>query len=529
MNKSTDSVKIKTGIEGQSAAGLHQNGKLNVLLVLGHPRTNSLSYAIAEAYEEGALESGVNIRRLELAEMHFSPDVLSTSPTEQRAEKDLKHAKESILWAHHIVFVYPTWWGTVPALLKGFLDRILTNEFAFNEVEGGTGYEGLLKHKSARIITTMDTPKFVYNWIYRRPGHNAMQRATLGFCGISPVKVTAFGPVRGSTETERKQWLDEARELGEKLETGALTKWDRFKKKTTAWLKAIRLQFYPMTLLAYTVGALAASQGGFNLTFAVGFLCLFFIEMATVFTNDYYDYPSDRENKYYNPFTGGSRVLIDENLSFKELRKGIAAAILGIFITTAILMFISPASGMVILTLVAILCFFALGYTIPPVKFSYRGLGELDVALTHSAGALLTGYVLQGGFWAHSLPWLISLPLFLAVLPAIILAGIPDLEADRSAGKRTLAVRLGRRTAAALALAIIPAAALAGFIWLTLPISFEVLYVLSSLVVIHAGALMYHLWKYIREENLPARIDSHLAMALSYIIWFGLIPLLAFL
>lgn len=524
-----DSKRMKAGRENQSARGLHQNCKLNVLLVLGHPRINSLSYALAEAYEEGALESGVNVKRLDLAEMDFSPDVLSVSPKEQQEEDGLKRAQTLILWANHIVFIYPTWWGTVPALLKGFLDRILTNEFAFNEVEGGTGYEGLLKHKSARIITTMDTPKFVYNWIYRKPGHNAMQRATLGFCGISPVKVTAFGPVRYSTETERKKWLDEARGLGKKLEFGALTTWDRFKKKTTAWLKAIRLQFYPMTLLAYTVGALAASQGGFNLTFAVGFLCLFFIEMATVFTNDYFDYPSDRENKYYNPFTGGSRVLIDENLSFKELRQGIAAAILGVFITTALLLFISPASGTVILSLVAILCFFALGYTIPPVKFSYRGLGELDVALTHSAGALLTGYVLQGGFWANALPWLISIPLFLSVLPAIILAGIPDLEADRSAGKRTLAVRLGRRSAAALAMALIPAAALSGLIWLMLPISFDLLFVLATLVLIHAGVLIHHLWMYIREENLSYRIDSQLAMALSYIIWFGLIPLVAFL
>jgi len=479
--------------------------------------------------KKGARSGGVNIQRLDLAEMHFTPDVLSTSPKEQFEENDLKKARKLIRWANHIVFVYPTWWGTVPALLKGFLDRILTSEFAFNEVEGGTGYEGLLKNKSARIITTMDTPKFVYNWIYRRPGHNAMQRATLGFCGISPVKVTTFGPVRYSSETERKQWMREAKEHGKKLESGALTQWDRIKKKTLAWLKAIRLQFYPMTLLAYTVGALAASQGGFNITFAIGFLCLFFIEMATVFTNDYYDYPSDRENKYYNPFTGGSRVLVDENLSFKEMRKGIFAAILGIIITTIILLFISPAPSVVVISLVAILSFFALGYTIPPLKFSYRGLGELDVALTHSAGALLTGYVLQGGLWTNSLPWLISIPLFLSVLPAIILAGLPDLEADRLAKKNTLAVILGRRSAALLAMVIIPASVLSGLIWFLLPISFDVLYVLVSLVIIHAGIINYHLWKYVNEDNKSYRIDKLLALALSYIIWFGLIPLLAYL
>ncbi|CAN5176144.1 hypothetical protein BH23BAC3_BH23BAC3_00610 [soil metagenome] len=507
---------------------LQQNSRLKVLLVTGHPRTNSLSYALANAYEEGARESGAAVERLDLATMQFDPHVLTISPREQLEEDDLKRAQSLIHWANHIVFVYPTWWGTVPALLKGFLDRVLTNEFAFNEVEGGTGYEGLLNNKSARVITTMDTPNWVYNWLYGRPGHKAMQRATLGFCGISPVKITALGPVRYSTDKERKQWLNSTRDLGRGLQNGALTRWDRIRKKAWAWFRAIRLQFYPMTLLAYTVGALAAIQGGFNITFLVGFLCLFFIELATVFTNDYYDYPSDRNNKFYNPFTGGSRVLVDKDLSFSEMRKGIGVAILGIAGTTGLLLFLSPASGSVVIITVALLCFFALGYTVPPLKFSYRGFGEMDVALTHSAGALLTGYLLQGGIWTDSLPWLLSIPLFLSILPAIILAGVPDLEADRAANKKTLAVRFGRQTAVYLAMAIIPAAALSGVIWLMLPLATYLLILLVSLVIMHAAILMKQLWNYTKEENPSARIDRLLALALSFIIWFGLIPLIAY-
>jgi len=70
-------------------------------------------------------------------------------------------------------------------------------------------------------------------------------------------------------------------------------------------------------------------------------------------------------------------------------------------------------------------------------------LGELNVALTHSFGVILCGYIFQGGEWNNSFPWLISLPLLLAVMPSIILSGIPDFEADKQAGKRTLVVRLG--------------------------------------------------------------------------------------
>ncbi len=501
---------------------------VRVLLILGHPRTNSLSYALACSFEEGARESGAEIERLELTRLQFDPNVSTPSPREQLDEEDLQRAQVLINWADHLVFVYPTWWGTMPALLKGFLDRVLTNEYAFNEVEGGTGYEGLLTNKSARIITTMDTPNWVYEWIYGRPGHKAMQRATLGFCGISPVKITTFGPVRDSTENEREQWLKSVREIGLGLRNGAVTKSDRIRHKAMSWLRASRLQFYPMTLLAYIVGTLATG-GGYDLVFFVGFVCLFCIELATVFTNDYFDYPSDRENKYYNPFTGGSRVLVEKKLSFKEMRTGIAAALTGVIAATALLMAISPASGMVVIITVSLAVFFSLGYTVPPVKFSYRGLGELDVAFTHSAGALLSGYLFQGGTWTDTLPWLLCIPLFLAVLPAIILAGVPDLEADRAANKKTLAVLMGRRNAVLIAAGIVPATALSGFVWMLLPMAPALLFILVLMMLIHAGILVKQLWSYTREMYLYARIDRMLALSLSFIFWFGLIPLIAFL
>lgn len=504
--------------------------KVKVLLVLGHPRINSFSSALANAYEEGARESGVvDIERIDLASMKFDPHVTSISPREQLEETDLQRAQSLISWADHLVFVYPTWWGTVPALLKGFLDRVLTSEFAFNEIEGGTGYEGLLTGRSARIITTMDTPNWVYEWIYGRPGHNSMKRATLGFCGISPVKITTFGPVKSSTIGERQQWLESVRKLGKELRGGAISKWDRFRYKFSAWFRAIRLQFYPMTLLAYTVGALAAANGGFNIIYTVGFLCLFFIELATVLTNDYFDYPSDRKNKYYNPFTGGSRVLVENRLNFKEMRVGITIAMIGVIGSTGLLLLLSPAPDTVVFIVVGFLCFFALGYTIPPIKFSYRGLGELDVALTHSTGALLAGYLLQGGIWTNPLPWLLSIPLFISVLPAIILAGVPDLEADRETGKKTLAVRWGRSSAAFIAMILVPSAALSGILWLKLPLSTDLLILLALPVIIHSGILIKQLWNYAKMENPAQRIDKLLALALSYILWFGLIPLVAYL
>src|SRR5690606_14559357 len=144
---------------------------MNVLIILGHPRPDSLCGALASAYGKGASEAGTTtVRRLDLATLDFDPDVRTVSPNQQTFEDDIFEARELILWADHLVFVYPTWWGTMPALLKGFLDRVLTPGFAFETCEGGTGYRGLLGGRTAQLITTMDTPPAIHRPAYRQPG-----------------------------------------------------------------------------------------------------------------------------------------------------------------------------------------------------------------------------------------------------------------------------------------------------------------------------------------------------------------------
>src|SRR5690606_21577712 len=114
------------------------------------------------------------------------------------------------------------------------------------------------------------------------------------------------------------------------------------------------------------------------------YLWLFLLELATVLSNDYFDLETDRLNKFYSPFTGGSRVLVDNDLSPGRVRHAIIA-ILGIsLITGAVLLGLSPAPSITLLGLFFFLYVTALGYTVPPLKFSYRGLGELDVGITHS-------------------------------------------------------------------------------------------------------------------------------------------------
>lgn len=501
---------------------------MNVLIILGHPRTNSLCGALAAAYGKGAQEAGAKVRQLDLATLDFDPDVHTVSPNQQDFEDDILKAQKLILWAEHLVFVYPTWWGTMPALLKGFLDRVLTPDFSFKTCEGGTGYQGLLNGRSAQLITTMDTPPLIHSLIYRQPGKNAMERATLGFCGVRPVRSLICGSVKDANLQQRQKWLERAHNQGRRLERGRITPGEQLRQKSGAWLKSLRLQFYLMTWLAYTVGALAASaaNGVFaNPLFWLGYLCLFLLEVATVLINEVVDFQSDRNNRFFSIFTGGSRVLVEGLLQPREVKVGIAMALIALLASAALLLSMTTASTSAAVSVLSVMTILAIGYTAPPLKFCYRGLGELDVAITHSFGVILGGYVLLGGAWNDTLPWLLSAPLSLAILPSIILSGIPDMEADAAAGKRTLAVRLGQRRTLMLASVITLLAAGVSLLWQILNIANGGFAGIAYVVIPHAVLMAWLLHKRIESRKLPGRIDGLMMASLFYVLWFGLIPL----
>ncbi|WP_339104815.1 NAD(P)H-dependent oxidoreductase [Haloterrigena salinisoli] len=504
---------------------------MNVLIVLGHPRTDSLCGALAEAYREGALEAGCEVRELAVADCEFDPDVREVSPTDQRLEPDLREAQELIRWADHLVFVYPNWWGTMPARLKGFFDRVFTPGFAFVEYDEGegAGHEGLLSDKTAELLVTMDMPPWVYRWIYRQPGNNAVKRATLGYAGIRTTRITNLGPVAESTPAEREAWLERATELGRDLADGPDSRSTRVRRRTTAWLKALRLQFYPMAWVAYTIGALAAvgsSDVFSSLAYWLGFAFLFCLEAATVLSNEYFDYPTDRENAFAGPFTGGSQVLVDGPLEFDDLRRGIAAALLFAVAAGGAALAVGPGSPVAPAAVMAVLGLLALGYTVPPLELSYRTLGELDVAVTHSTGVLLVGYVLLGGRATDPLPWLLSVPFLLSVLPSITLAGVPDRDADRAAGKETIAVRFGIDGAATVATATAGLACLTALAWMAFDVAGGAYGPLVALSVPHALGLCWLLRDRLWDRTEPARIDGLMAAALSFLSWFGVVPLL---
>lgn len=189
-------------------------GTTRIAVLLGHPDLSSYCGSLARAYAAGARSAGAEVREINLAELKFDPVLWHGYNDIQPLEPDLLEVQETIRWADVLVIAYPNWWGTVPALLKGFIDRVFLPGFAFKYREKSPLWDRLLAGRSGRLLITMDTPHWYYRLVVGQPGHRMMSRAVLGFSGIKPVRKAVFGPIRKSSTAAREQWLARAEALG---------------------------------------------------------------------------------------------------------------------------------------------------------------------------------------------------------------------------------------------------------------------------------------------------------------------------
>ena len=184
------------------------------------------------------------------------------------------------------------------------------------------------------------------------------------------------------------------------------------------------------------------------------------------------------------------------------------------------------ASALDLMLLLSIALMTTLGYTMPPFKWVYRGFGEIIVGFTHSFLVVIGAYVIQTGEWFNSLPWLLSLPLCVAILPAIILSAIPDYDADKTVGKLTLPVQLGTMPAVKLAMHCIMATVILTLLfWPWLLVSFFS-YVLIAYMLWHAWRLYGKLQEFYQQQAPVQRINTLMVHALSFILWPSIIALL---
>jgi len=187
----------------------------HVLIIQGHPDGSKphFCHAISDAYKNGASNKHyevkvINVAQLDYPILHSQEEFENDEPVD-----DIKKSQQDILWANHIVIIYPLWLGTMPALLKAFFEQTFRYGFAIDN-ESRKMPKKLLKGKSARVIVTMGMPAFVFKWFFGAHSVKSIQKSILQLAGIKPVKYSLFGLVE-SSNSRRVKWLKIIQALGE--------------------------------------------------------------------------------------------------------------------------------------------------------------------------------------------------------------------------------------------------------------------------------------------------------------------------
>lgn len=185
-----------------------------ILIINGHPNEQSFNFGIAKAYKKGVEQSNAEVQEIIISQLDFNPNLSGGYQKRTELETDLLDSWEKIKWADHLVWIHPVWWGGLPAIMKGFIDRLFLPGMAFQYRENSVFWDKLLKGKTAHIITTLDQPSWYYWFMSGKPSVNQLKKTVLEFCGISPVKVTYLGIIKNSTIKSRKKWLTKIENLG---------------------------------------------------------------------------------------------------------------------------------------------------------------------------------------------------------------------------------------------------------------------------------------------------------------------------
>lgn len=186
-----------------------------ITIIQGHPDSaeEHLCHALADAYRAGAERGAHEVRTVQVAGLTF-PMIRNKQDFEHGERPDgIREAQSMIRTSDHLVIVYPLWLGTMPALLKAFLEQVFRYDFAFEPGPNGR-FRKHLTGRSARVVVTMGMPVLAYRWWFGAHGLKSLERSILKFSGIAPVSESLFGMVEEVDDARRRQWLEQMRRLG---------------------------------------------------------------------------------------------------------------------------------------------------------------------------------------------------------------------------------------------------------------------------------------------------------------------------
>ncbi len=185
-----------------------------ILVLVGHPDTESMCRDFGNAYVEGARSKGNEVKIVNLGNMKFDPILHHGYKVIQELEPDLKQFQQDVRWCDHFVIIYPSWWSTMPALLKGLFDRAWLPGFAYKFLPSGIGWQRLLKGRTARVFVTSDSPPLLARFLFG-DNTNEIQDGILWFAGFH-TKMKKCGPMKKISPENRAKWVQKFIEYGKK-------------------------------------------------------------------------------------------------------------------------------------------------------------------------------------------------------------------------------------------------------------------------------------------------------------------------
>lgn len=190
---------------------------MNILVILGHPSKGSFNHAIANSVIETLSNNGHEVFFHDLYEENFDP-ILSGQeiPKGTSLERVIKEHCNEISQAEGIVIVHPNWWGQPPAILKGWVDRVIRAGVAYEFKEGDSGEGipiGLLKAETALVFNTSNTPRERELQVFGDPLEILWKNCIFDFCGVKNFYRKMFGVIVTSKLEERLDWLEEVRKI----------------------------------------------------------------------------------------------------------------------------------------------------------------------------------------------------------------------------------------------------------------------------------------------------------------------------
>ena len=194
---------------------------MNILVILGHPQPGSFNHAIADAVCSTARRNDHSVVLHDLCAERFDPCLPAAEIPESGWVPDAirKHCAE-LQVADGIVIIHPNWWGQPPAVLKGWIDRVIRPGVAYRFQEGDNGEGvpiGLLTAKAALVFNTSNTPEERERAAFGDPLEGLWRRCIFDLCGVTAFHRKMFSVVVTSMPVQRRAWLDEVAALTDRV------------------------------------------------------------------------------------------------------------------------------------------------------------------------------------------------------------------------------------------------------------------------------------------------------------------------